>query len=268
MQRRHRVGLTLVELLVVIAILGVLAALLAAVTARARDRARQIQCAGNVRQLGMALLAFVADNDVYSLEGNPGYRQGAYPEHMSMWTTALQYTELSVPGSPTTNRVPFSKRSGETVWKCPAANKPSNWPINTALFSYGYNVQGLCARTDTNSLGLGGSFVWSATRVPAPPVHESGVASPADMMAIGDGFKGGGGVFIDGDNWLWRTYGLSDKLDGTRRSMARHRGLANVVFCDGHVETPTLQFLFTDTSDAALVRWNRDHQPHRELLQP
>jgi hypothetical protein len=32
--------------------------------------------------------------------------------------------------------------------------------------------------------------------------------------------------------------------------------------CDGHIESPTLQFLFADTSDDALVRWNRDHQPH------
>jgi len=45
-------------------------------------------------------------------------------------------------------------------------------------------------------------------------------------------------------------------------------GKANVVFCDGHVESPTLQFLFADTSDAALSRWNRDHQPHRERLAP
>jgi hypothetical protein len=41
-----------------------------------------------------------------------------------------------------------------------------------------------------------------------------------------------------------------------------------VVFCDGHVESPSLQFLFADTSDAALVRWNRDHRPHREKLSP
>ena len=39
-----------------------------------------------------------------------------------------------------------------------------------------------------------------------------------------------------------------------------------VVFCDGYVESPTLQFLFEDTSDAALARWNRDHLPHREKL--
>ncbi|HEY2328769.1 MAG TPA: type II secretion system protein [Verrucomicrobiae bacterium] len=43
---------------------------------------------------------------------------------------------------------------------------------------------------------------------------------------------------------------------------------ANVVFCDGHVESPTLQFLFEDTSDEALSRWNRDHLPHREKLSP
>jgi prepilin-type processing-associated H-X9-DG protein len=42
----------------------------------------------------------------------------------------------------------------------------------------------------------------------------------------------------------------------------------NVVFCDGHVESPPLPFLFTDTSAAALSRWNRDHQPHRERLSP
>jgi hypothetical protein len=47
-----------------------------------------------------------------------------------------------------------------------------------------------------------------------------------------------------------------------------------VVFCDVHVESPTLQFLFEDTSDAALVRWNRslrtatNHLPHRQKLSP
>jgi prepilin-type processing-associated H-X9-DG protein len=43
---------------------------------------------------------------------------------------------------------------------------------------------------------------------------------------------------------------------------------ANVVFCDGHVESLTLTFPFTDTSDDALCHWNRDHLPHRERLAP
>jgi prepilin-type processing-associated H-X9-DG protein len=50
--------------------------------------------------------------------------------------------------------------------------------------------------------------------------------------------------------------------------LTRHQGHANVVFCDGHVESPALKFLFEDTSDEALSRWNRDHLPHREKLSP
>jgi hypothetical protein len=37
---------------------------------------------------------------------------------------------------------------------------------------------------------------------------------------------------------------------------------------DGHVESPTLELLFTNISAAALSAWNRDQQPHRERLVP
>ena len=124
---RERKGFSLVELLVVMALITVLTGLLLAALAQARGRAQRIQCAGNVRQLGVGLLAFVADNAVYPLEANPNYRAGVWPEHLSTWPKTLQYTELSVPGSGTTNRIPFSQWSGTSVWKCPAANKPSNW---------------------------------------------------------------------------------------------------------------------------------------------
>jgi len=38
------------------------------------------------------------------------------------------------------------------------------------------------------------------------------------------------------------------------KMLLRHQNKANVVFCDGHVESPTLQFLLSGTSDAALSR--------------
>jgi prepilin-type processing-associated H-X9-DG protein len=88
------------------------------------------------------------------------------------------------------------------------------------------------------------------------------------MMAIGDGFHGGNGIVEDGAWVLWRSFDAEDMADSTRRSHSRHQGKANAVFCDGHVESPALKFLFEDTSDAALVRWNRDHLPHREKLSP
>jgi prepilin-type N-terminal cleavage/methylation domain-containing protein/prepilin-type processing-associated H-X9-DG protein len=58
-----RRGFTLIELLVVIAIIAILAAILFPVFAQARESARQIMCASNMRQIGLAAQMYVTDND-------------------------------------------------------------------------------------------------------------------------------------------------------------------------------------------------------------
>jgi prepilin-type processing-associated H-X9-DG protein/prepilin-type N-terminal cleavage/methylation domain-containing protein len=256
-----RSAFTLVELLVVIAIIGILAALLLAAISQAKGKAQRIHCANNVHQIGNAMQLFVTDYHVYPLMLNSGYYKGAYPENFVSWNEALE-NQIST----------HFPRKGwleepNSVWDCPAASRPPSFPDDMGYVDYGFNGYGLFSLKETKVLGLGGHNYNSATGSFGSPVTESEVVSPSEMIAMGDGFMGGNTIIRDGVGNLMRTYGIPD-FGGTARAYARHQGKANVVFCDGHVESPTLPFLFADTSDAALSRWNRDHLPHREKLNP
>jgi len=59
----RRRGFTLIELLVVIAIIGILAAMVFPVFARARESARKAVCLSNVKNIALAIQMYLADNN-------------------------------------------------------------------------------------------------------------------------------------------------------------------------------------------------------------
>ena len=263
----RRAGFTLVELLVVVAIVGILAGLLLTVVSRGKSRARQIQCANNVRQLGQALQGFRTDHHAF-----PPLLDPSDHSETRYWQASLNH-QMGLPLD-----VPYDPQG---VWNCPATSRPTGgwWDSHgeIAYDDYNYNAYGLGSYRQTNSLGLAEHYSTVASERQTTRVRrvtEGDVVSPSEMLAVGEALYGAAGVVVDGQVFgranpaTLSAFGPSeyDYAASTRRASERHQGRANVVFSDGHVEALTLKTLFEDNSDAALSLWNRDHQPHRERV--
>ena len=113
----QRRAFTLIELLVGIAIISILAAILFPVFAKAREKARQISCASNLRQLGLAFYQYTEDYD----ELEPGDADGSSGANVTggwMFYTAIASSSSGHVFDPTQGSIyPYIKSTG--VYICP-----------------------------------------------------------------------------------------------------------------------------------------------------
>ena len=117
MRCKYLHGFTLIELLVVIAIIGILAAILFPVFARARETARRTSCRSNLKQIGLGLLQYAQDFDEQNtrswyLNSGVSSATGSYK-----WMDAIY---------------PYVK--SEQLFNCPSHSLPVNIPPSSSIF--------------------------------------------------------------------------------------------------------------------------------------
>ncbi|MFM8360559.1 MAG: hypothetical protein ACKOET_18570, partial [Verrucomicrobiota bacterium] len=223
----------------------------------AKGKAKQAACLNNLRQLGIATVMYVQQNERYP--GCLSVASGFY----YVWPVRL-FSQMG------TNR---------TVFSCPAALPESRWDTNvnktlggrrgldgqldpwaikeTSLFSLGYNDWGLNDPGAKPHLGLGGDI--DGPVAAGVVVKDTTVKAPSEMIMLGDSKPG------DGSPGRPRQGSFDANLDPRSRDDGpanRHNFRTDLMFADGHAEGVLRRLIVDPRNDVWRARWNNDNLAH------
>lgn len=228
---RRSTAFTLIELLVVVAIIAILLAVMMPALRAAREQARAVVCASNLRQLGIALHAYANDcrgfvipaaySDSGTTRGGPpiywwGTNDETHVDHRRGFLWPYLHAELRSDG----------------VFECPSQPWGSYQPQGAAgsvTSTYGYNGYYLCPPHTPGWRFRIGHRPWQRLEF---------ISDPARLFAIADAMIELGGelrnsALLD-PPWLYQRRGRW-RRNASPTTAFRHSGRANALCADGHV---------------------------------
>ena len=241
--RRPAGAFTLIELLVVIAIIAILAGLLLPALARSKEKAQQINCLSNARQLALGVMMYAEDHDdIFPPSADYGLPTSD-PERV--WSARV----LPYVGS-------------TDVFSCPSVPGrayPSNWATR-GTGSIGYTTA-----TAYDPVGVEGFNTLTRTSTiqnPAlAPLFADSVNGPTAEKYRGFTFDPYNGVTNPGDARLGTPL-ISDRdlvrelsalpPSALKPVMTRHARRAILIFADGHAAAYTGEYILGQERGAAL----------------
>jgi prepilin-type N-terminal cleavage/methylation domain-containing protein/prepilin-type processing-associated H-X9-DG protein len=209
-------GFTLIELLVVIAIIAILAAILFPVFAKVREKARQISCLSNEKQIGLGFMQYVQDNDetfpwieVNNVANSASWAGEIYPYVKSQ-------NVFQCPDNPNKNS------QMNTNWGPNNIPQLGGAPQINESYAYNYEIANSYSQNSTNATPNG-----------TPDADTIGfINEPAGKILMAESYGEYGLAYPDWDN------GNNGFGDGaSSRLFVGHTGFTNYLFCDGHAKS-------------------------------
>jgi prepilin-type N-terminal cleavage/methylation domain-containing protein/prepilin-type processing-associated H-X9-DG protein len=207
-------GFTLIELLVVVAVIAILAAILFPVFASSKEKARQVNCLSNLKQISSAWQLY-ADN--YSGRACPAFYSAEDESADYSWD--FTYDRTMTPAGYRLGLLgPYTK--SQAINKCPSfTGKTWGRPYT----GYAYNT--------TYIGGIAGRTL---------PCLTAGIAHPsATVVFVDAGYYQGNTVLAH--NYLRAP---SDALFSAGTAHFRHNGQACVAYADGHVGSASHKYRY------------------------
>ena len=214
--KKTNVAFTLVELLVVISIIGLLAGLAVPAVNRGLKSAKAGACLSNLHQIGVATMAYAADNSFKLPNAGSGTSD--------MWATKLA-TFMST-GTKSKKSIFVCPGSEKTVQEATGNDVAITYGVHNGLMPKGGTASNISSVVRVSEVILAGDVCqnpgnkgWSPYCIENPSIvtSQSGGRSAINLTAPIDT-----STDADSGNNPWMRY--------------RHSGKVNVVMCDGHAE--------------------------------
>lgn len=239
----------MIELLTVIAILMLLAGLLFPVVERVKGAALQAKCASNLRQLYLANVSYAHDEGHYVAASPDILSSNRLRWHGSRTSSSAPFDGT---GSPL---APYLGETGE-ILQCPAFHDYSNQQganaFEASCGGYGYNAVGVGSeiyRYGFCSQAMQQGMRPEDIREPSRTVMFADAAFPQPYgsnptLLIEYSF-------IEPYHWVFSP-GVESQYRADPSIHFRHRGRANVMWCDGHVSAERMETF----AEAHFTKWD------------